>query len=328
MSLTFRKLRHCAVLFLAVVAAGACAQSNENEVAIEIRASPLKTQITSERCDQGFCLAVEDGVIFHGVDSFWESPAGVLWASGFDAGIIRKNGKLWENWEYIGTFPAIWGASESDVWAVGDDVIHWDGSKWSSRKAGLEDHKGLLWSVWGSGSDNIWAVGEFGMVANWNGKHWTSRKIGDSDIQRVTGTSATNVWLIGRPDILARWDGKEWTNISRPSGEYASIWVGSKNDVWIGGFDSIAHWDGKAWLVQKVDGIVNSIHGNRARLFATGLRGNGAFLMQWDGKIWRDVVIPDLIAKQSVWEGRVVFLDSRGTLWLSTYAGAILTKQK
>ena len=58
---------------------------------------------------------------------------------------------------------AVWGASSSDVWAVGrgGTILHWDGVVWTGTTALAPDE---LHSVHGSGASDVWAVGNYSKV--------------------------------------------------------------------------------------------------------------------------------------------------------------------
>ena len=53
-----------------------------------------------------------------------------------------------------------------DIWAVGyaGDIVHWNGSAWSTTASGTTSN---LSDVWGSGPDEVWAVGVGGAVLHY-----------------------------------------------------------------------------------------------------------------------------------------------------------------
>jgi len=64
----------------------------------------------------------------------------------------------------------LWGASERDVWAWGDEntVLHWDGQSWTPRGDGLTDS--VDW-IGGAAPGHIYAVGDFGL-ARYSNARW------------------------------------------------------------------------------------------------------------------------------------------------------------
>jgi hypothetical protein len=66
-----------------------------------------------------------------------------------------------------GTAGGVWGISANEVWAVGwgDNILHWNGSRWARVSSGSPNG---LTSVWGShSSTDVWAVGDRGTILHW-----------------------------------------------------------------------------------------------------------------------------------------------------------------
>jgi hypothetical protein len=66
---------------------------------------------------------------------------------------------------------AVWGASSSDVWAVGDNavVIHYDGTSWSRVKvAALGSRRPTLYAIWTPAAGRVLAGGD-GVVLSLGG---------------------------------------------------------------------------------------------------------------------------------------------------------------
>ncbi|AKU95957.1 hypothetical protein AKJ09_02621 [Labilithrix luteola] len=82
-------------------------------------------------------------------------------------------------WDIVTNVPttanlnAIWGASPSDIWAVGDKgvALHYDGSGWTRIKvAGLdESRRPDLTAVWMPSPGHVW-IGGVGIVLSLGGK--------------------------------------------------------------------------------------------------------------------------------------------------------------
>ncbi len=75
------------------------------------------------------------------------------------------------------TLWAISGSTGSDVWAVGDLVVHWDGHQWSQSPA--PSGVSTLTSVVAVAANDVWAAGcpaDFttAAVAHWDGGGWTT----------------------------------------------------------------------------------------------------------------------------------------------------------
>ena len=54
---------------------------------------------------------------------------------------------------------SVWGTSETNVWAVGEIVLHFDGKRWSTVSGPSSDPPIFLNGVWTSSPGDVWAVG-------------------------------------------------------------------------------------------------------------------------------------------------------------------------
>jgi hypothetical protein len=77
--------------------------------------------------------------------------------------------------EWISSYPsthqlnAIWGGAPNDVWAVGQETVHWDGSGWFAVPDPAEFE---LNGVWGSRANDVWAAGRTGTLLHFDGPRW------------------------------------------------------------------------------------------------------------------------------------------------------------
>lgn len=147
---------------------------------------------------------------------------------------------------------SIWGASETDVWAVGGELspgttslFHFNGTTWSTETR----KSGILYGVWGSSSSNVSTVGHQGLILSYAGGGWTNVPSGTTyHLRAVWAASATETWAVGGDaggdHIILRYDGRTWV---RESGGTVytlnSIWGSSANDVWaVGNGGTIMHY--------------------------------------------------------------------------------------
>jgi hypothetical protein len=56
----------------------------------------------------------------------------------------------------------------NNIWAVGEHILHWDGSTWNAVPAPNTNH---LHGIVALAPDNIWAVGN--EILHWDGTLWT-----------------------------------------------------------------------------------------------------------------------------------------------------------
>src|SRR5438876_3458348 len=94
----------------------------------------------------------------------------------------------------LGYLGGVWGASASDVWAVGGGggstgatILHYNGTSWSSVSSGTTQN---LYGVWGTSASDVWAVGDNGASVQYNGTSWPSGPSGRTHtLRRAPRTS-------------------------------------------------------------------------------------------------------------------------------------------
>ena len=173
-------------------------------------------------------------------------------------------------------------SSPSDIWAVGEEAIHFNGTSWTafpvpmisgtaSELMGVFDISPT--EAWAAGNINIGLANPNQVILHWNGTAWSvvpgpPFETGDQpSIFTMTGTSGTDIWAIG--DLLAdggnlltglfeHFDGEKWT--ASLGGEGIPFINNSSadatNDVWAVGYDAAVidedstlamHFDGTSW---------------------------------------------------------------------------------
>jgi hypothetical protein len=166
------------------------------------------------------------------------------------------------------------GSSASDIWAVGQSVIHYDGSKWTAFSAPHIDGGEInaLTGVADISPDNVWAVGYLNLneqnpnqlIEHYDGSEWRVNrgpKIPPTDVpilESVTATSASDVWAAGgivinnqaEFPLFEHFNGTSWTATAAGFSETLMFGVSADatNDVWAVGIGGSAlHYDGKTW---------------------------------------------------------------------------------
>jgi photosystem II stability/assembly factor-like uncharacterized protein len=88
-----------------------------------------------------------------------------------EAGAIFSSDTAGAQWtemnsKTVETFRGLWGASATDVYAVGDygTILRYDGTAWSPETSGTTLR---LFSIWGSSKDSIYTVGDAGLVLHY-----------------------------------------------------------------------------------------------------------------------------------------------------------------
>ncbi|MEZ4525284.1 MAG: Calx-beta domain-containing protein [Desulfobacterales bacterium] len=189
---------------------------------------------------------------------------------------------------------AVWGSSESDVFAVGwyGKILHYDGVQWEVMDSGTETS---LRHVWGYDRNTVFAVGggnEGAIILRYDGAKWTEVYSDPEQIVNwVWGTSPDNVYAVGKSDVsggmILHWNGLRWKEIPQTNlNEMLSVWGSSSEDVFVSGRKGqVLHWDGLAWAVMDIgtNVTVRSVWGNAADdVFAITQNS----ILHYDGREW------------------------------------------
>jgi len=172
-------------------------------------------------------------------------------------------------------------SSPTDIWAVGNSTMHFNGTKWTAFPAPLINGEltADLQGVVDISSTEAWAIGNVTLGANpgqiiekWNGTKWslfpnpTLLPNSQGDLFAMTSTSATDIWAVGNLvqqviggavsyNLFEHWDGKSWTptfiNDTEGFEGLTGVSADATNDAWAvgdAGSSSLAiHWNGTNW---------------------------------------------------------------------------------
>lgn len=188
-------------------------------------------------------------------EAVWAVSATDVWAVGRWQLVSHWNGSSWDVPSMTDTglwLYGVWGASTSQVWAGGDNImLGWNGSSWlcdttfgdagSSNKANR---------MWGSGPTDIWTVGPLDWsgvrTSHFDGGVWAEVPTGQlagMDGWDIHGTAASNIWVVGSPgggnpgSGAMRFNGTAWSTLwnDPDGGALRAVWVRSATDVWAAG---------------------------------------------------------------------------------------------
>lgn len=186
---------------------------------------------------------VLDGAVDGGGDGSLPGPGPIAFKP-----ICSATGFCWVNPLPQGNaLHGIYGASASDVWAVGDHgtILHFDGTTWEQVASPVVTN---LNGIHGASAKDIFAVGDAGTILHFDGTTW-------SKVPSPVTNQLNVVWIDGKGDgfcagylDLLRLRGGSWQkHTSPPSGlnTYQRLWASSANDVWLGAAPGgLFHFDG------------------------------------------------------------------------------------
>ena len=179
---------------------------------------------------------------------------------------------------------AVWGASPSDVFAVGDGgtILHWDGAEWSpSASPTTADLNGVS----GTGPSNAFAVGAGGTILHWDGAAWTSMTSPTTlELFAVSAVSPSRAFAVGASGTVVSYDGTAWTAVAgAPPFNLYGVWASAAvvfvaGGPVVGARETIASYDGSTWT-SIVDNLsrprVMSLWGSAADdVYAVGTLGD------------------------------------------------------
>jgi hypothetical protein len=191
----------------------------------------------------------------------WEDPVGFLntsadlngvWVSaGGEVFIVGGTPPLANNavifhytgaaWELMSsgtgnTLEAVWGSSESDVFAVGANgtILHYDGFEWLPM---ISNTTNYLTCVWGSAGNNVFASGSSTNVHHYNGSTWVPTLGVVEYPDDLWGSSGSDVYAVGGSDYnkIDHFDGSTWRTQFQPGNHPNGVWGSAQNNVYVVG---------------------------------------------------------------------------------------------
>jgi hypothetical protein len=219
-----------------------------------------------------WCLLIQVSPVMAGEGSTSKPPAGSIFK------VVPTPNENPVN----GSFAAS-ASSPNDIWAVGDSLIHFDGTQWTAFPAPLiGQNLNALQGVVDISPTLAWAVGNvsvnFGspaqVIEQWNGTQWSifpGPTFGPNDqplLFAATSTSATDIWAVGGVNLSSlnkiellfeHFDGTSWTATTAPDpgdGFLFGASADAPNDVWAVGFEGTTgtnakgiteHFNGTSW---------------------------------------------------------------------------------
>jgi hypothetical protein len=141
-----------------------------------------------------------------------------VWAVGSAGTILHGNGKVWRALSSgtKGSLRAVHGTGEHDVWAVGEEILHWDGESWKQAY----DDDAQLYGVWAVTANDVWAVGDDangGVVFRLSEGRWqVHQRFPGRKLRKVWARVPTDVWVQYEKDGGLRWNGESWQELPLP----------------------------------------------------------------------------------------------------------------
>jgi len=146
----------------------------------------------------------------------------------------------------------VWGASPTDVFAVGRSgtILRYDGNTWSAMPSPTTEQ---LTGVWGSSGNNVYAVGDNETILRYNGATWETIPCASSyqyHLNAVWGSGPNDVYAVGQAissgkGVIIRWDGSncDYREVDGPFAgptQFNDVWGRSSNEVYVVGHNGVS----------------------------------------------------------------------------------------
>ncbi len=209
----------------------------------------------------------------------------------FSGRIYHYDGESWTLFgvESSSVLEDIWVADSGEIFAVGDSILHFDGTVWTETTPPERSNTELgsrLKAVWGSSPTDVWAGGEDGFLIHFNGSEWEDHSLDeDGNIEDIWGRATNEVYLCGRL-LIHTFDGQTWEPLNGP---YAhSIW-GNEEGVFfaVGSNGEVIRSDGNTWrdMNTGTNFQLTRIWGSSSgKMIAAGRYGK---IIGYDGVEWK-----------------------------------------
>ena len=172
-------------------------------------------------------------------------------------------------------------SSPTDIWAVGQSTIHFDGTKWTAFPApqikgdNTSELNGVIdispTEAWAAGIINISEPNPGQVIEQWNGTEWsvypgpTFNPGDDPSIYGMTAVSANDIWAVGSllvqseslEALFEHWDGSSWTAATGAFyGFPSAVSADASNDIWLVGCGNFSeHYDGTNWTLVRAPNV-------------------------------------------------------------------------
>lgn len=209
----------------------------------------VESPLSPDTDDMEAVLALADNDVWFG--GYWRSA--------------HWNGTTFDLVPELTGIKAMWAASRTNIWAVGEYgvMFHYDGLAWTKTTPPVS---GDFRSISGTSANDIWIAGGT-QVLHYNGTAWSAVDIGLAQFEEtstVLAIAPNDVWITGEQTYVRHFDGTAWTKVTATTKERPWIrsgWAAASNDVWFVVEDSeLLHWTGSAFEHEPMDNVSTLVH--------------------------------------------------------------------
>jgi hypothetical protein len=217
-----------------------------------------------------------------------------------DSGIIfHYDGNQWtETFNSDIWLHAIWGSSENDVFAVGNNgtILHYNGQLWQQMESGVTND---FRAIWGSSDDDVFVVGNEGVIFHYDGQFWRNMGSGvTNNLNAIWGSSDDDVFVVGgdwNQGIILHYDGLQWTEIFNAPFSLKNLQGNTENEVSVTAQNgAILHYEGNRWVItENSESLWGNSSGQMFALDEYNYRDDKQNIFHYDGSQWTEMFKSD-----------------------------------
>ena len=160
--------------------------------------------------------------------------------------VLNNNGGSWNAMGNMYSFDplnAVWGASASDVFAVGyipnaggepggNVIMHYDGASWVNMAVPTQAFATVA-GIWGASPTAVFAIGEYygdGFVYRYDGSSWSPMTTEPFVLIGIWGSDAADIFVVGyertgNTGVILHYDGSSWATMLAGSSPFLNaVW--------------------------------------------------------------------------------------------------------
>ena len=191
---------------------------------------------------------------------------------------------------------AIAGTAAANVWAVGDEIVRFDGVKWVEQKT---ETPRSLFGVQSNAAGETWAVGTGGAILKWDNTAPNAKTITSGTsvwFRNIWTDGAGKGWLVGAGgNLFELADGSFTKKTSGTADDLVDVWAASSTEAWaVGERGTIVRWNGMTWAAVTPavsTAALRGIWGSAANdVWVVGTEGT---ILHFDGMTWSSTARAD-----------------------------------
>ncbi|MCC6749202.1 MAG: hypothetical protein IT371_16185 [Deltaproteobacteria bacterium] len=227
-----------------------------------------------------------------------------------EEGLCRSKSAAASSWEVMRSpvdtaLAAVWGASASEVWAVGPGptilTYQGQGLDWSRVTHSFGASGGLV-AIWGRSKSELYAGGGSLLVA-YDGRAWTRQQLFDKTsgtelkegygIAAIAGTAA-QLYAVGSTNgkpyhaLFRHAGGTRWETVPEVNLAFSGVdlWVEGNEIAIVGDSPHAKHYTGSVWVEKNLGKRValDAVAGDGSRLVAVGASSE---VFEYAGGSWK-----------------------------------------